>query len=205
VRLADSQFGTGRLWLYGTAVALFLTALPLIFRTHAFVIGLSMIAVAGLITLGTCATGYLTQRRSRIPQKQSHSAGTRNDLELTIAEEVAHPFEHKALILELKIIVRNKRHTPAAVRGLRANSQIYEEGQPAPAFDFMTDIEVAKEVERLKHQHNSAPKQLEPGKTVFWYVLSLPRRLQGGEPEYTITLEDAHRHEYTVKRLGRPK
>lgn len=95
---------------------------------------------------------------------------------------------------------RAQQRDPGQEDHRRAQLQLYE---APPSFEFMEDIEVLREVARLEHLRNPWPHTIGPCETVHgWYVLAMPHRPQGGEPEYTVTIEDEHGHTYSMKRLA---
>jgi hypothetical protein len=151
---------------------------------------------------------FLAERQKHalaIPhQKQFQSGGATAELEVVIEDEVWHPFQYKALILEAKISVRSNARRAKRIRR-RTEIRAYEDGQPAPSFDF-TDIDVNREVARLERLRNPWPHTIGPEETITaWCVLAMPHRPQGGEPEYVVTIADEHGHEYSARRPARPK
>jgi hypothetical protein len=166
------------------------------------VLGLALLVLAGVL--------YVWRPRAdtsehRIAQEQFESDGASGELDVSIEDEVWHAFQFKALILEAKIRIHNNAASVKTIRR-QASVQIYEQGEAAPGFAFMDDIDVLREVDRLERMRNPWPHIIEPGETITaWYVISTPHRPQGGETGYTIKITDEHRHEYGVTRPGRPK
>jgi hypothetical protein len=142
----------------------------------------------------------------RIPQESFKSDGAPNKLEISIEREEWHPFRFKALFGEVKLRIYNKSDRPVRLGARHAELQIQDPMYEPPSFDFVQDIDVARERYRLEQTRNPWPREIEPFDTVrCWYVLTFPNRPQGGEPGYEIVISDETRHEYGVRRLPRPK
>lgn len=161
----------------------------------------------GLLGLSTLAllvwfAGWLRERATpttvttRPPQRR---LGSDNDpLLLDIEAERFHPFDYQALIVATKFTLRNQSAQPK-----RAMSLKWVTHQEPP--HFMPDIEVVREMERVKRDLNEFRSRLGAGEDqIFWGVNAFPWNAEGGEPEYAVTVKDELGHEYGVTRVGKP-
>jgi hypothetical protein len=68
------------------------------------------------------------------------------------------------------------------------------------------DNDVHREVHRLQQRRAEFPCQIDPGESIIsWSVRAFPWKWQGGEPEYSMVLDDETGHEHGVRRFATPK
>jgi hypothetical protein len=133
--------------------------------------------------------------RVRPPQERFWSEGTDRELEMTIEREEWHPFEGKALIVEIKLSIHNcSSHTKRLAGGF---------GIEAPN---VQDIEVDREQFQYQKKRALPSSRIEPGETeTGWLVAAFPPRPQGGAPTYAVKVDDELRHMYGVRRKETPR
>ena len=117
------------------------------------------------------------------------------DLKVTIEQKDWELFRHQALILEMKVRIKNRKNKRKILTGFMFQHQ----GGGIPA-DF--DIEVMREVHRRSEAHPILRNHsiIEPRATVSgWMVYALPRRLSPGEPPFTFSVNDELEVEYEAR------
>lgn len=117
------------------------------------------------------------------------------DLKVTIEQKDWDNFRHQALILEMKVKIKNRKNRRKILTGF----MLQYEGGGIPA-NF--DIEVMREVERRREAHHPLRNHsiLEPHDTISgWMAYALPRRLSPGEPEFTFSVSDELEVKYEAR------
>lgn len=117
------------------------------------------------------------------------------DLKVTIEQKDWDNFRYQALILEMKVTIKNRKNKRKILTGFTLQHQ----GGGIPA-NF--DIEVMREVERRRETHPKLRNHsiIEPRATVSgWMVYALPRRLSPGEPVFTFSVSDELDVEYQAR------
>lgn len=117
------------------------------------------------------------------------------DLKVTIEQKDWDNFRHQALILEMKVKIKNRKNK----RKILTSFVFQHQGGGIPA-DF--DIEVIREVHRRSEAHHPLRNHsiIEPHDTISgWMVYALPRRLRPGEPEFTFSVSDELEVEYEAR------
>jgi hypothetical protein len=117
------------------------------------------------------------------------------DLKVTIEQKDWENFRYQALILEMKVGIKDRKNKRKRLTGFTFQHQ----GGGIPA-DF--DIEVQREVYRRSQTHPSLRNNsiIEPGATVSgWMVYALPLRQSPGEPAFTFSVSDELDVEYEAR------
>jgi hypothetical protein len=112
------------------------------------------------------------------------------DLLITIDKEEWHPFDHRALILGVRITVVNKSDQEHALTGVGVRGI-------DPWSLSMHDIDVGRETYRYKESrpqfHGTSP----PGETTIgWVWMAFDQRFGEGRPGYRLTIEDGVGNKY---------
>jgi hypothetical protein len=117
---------------------------------------------------------------------------------ITIDKEEWHPFDHKALILGVRITVVNKTDQEHALMGVQLHGI-------DPWRISMHDIDVDRERYRWKESrpqfHGTSP----PGETTIgWVWMAFDQRLREGRPGYELTIRDGVDNQYRFPVAARP-
>jgi hypothetical protein len=116
------------------------------------------------------------------------------DLKVIIEQKDWQPFRHQALILEMKVKIRNRKNKRKILEGFMFQFQ-GGEGEPL-------NIEVQREVHRRSEAHPMLRNQsiIEPRATVSgWMVYAVPWPPSPGEPTFTFAAYDELRVEYKAR------
>ena len=122
------------------------------------------------------------------------------ELEISLGHEEFHPFEWKAILLEAKIVIRNKTtKMKYTTRGVRWEIDPPEDGQSS---GWMSDIDVLRAREKLKERRfPELHGTIGPLDSIAgWVVMSLPWQPWGGVGGYTVTIEDEIGTKYVLRR-----
>ncbi|MGB6771881.1 MAG: hypothetical protein WBF51_07745, partial [Candidatus Dormiibacterota bacterium] len=129
----------------------------------------------------------------------------RRDLVVTVARERFTAFHHRAVIVEIKVLVFNNTVRASEPRSLDLIRFSFSNLQPF-SFELLKDDEVRTEVNRIRAPRQRISGIVDPGETVVGYwVEAFPVRPEGGKPGYQIAVEDAADEEYEVEVQRRPK
>ena len=140
----------------------------------------------------------------KVPQTQFASEGATGELSLVIDDEVWHPHQYKALIVEVKLKLTSHSHRVKRL-GVLA-TQIPGDPEHPPDLVGFNVNDVRREVHGLQQRRAEFPCQIDPGESItFWSVRAFPWQWQGGEPEYSMVLDDGTGHEHGVRRFATPK
>jgi len=185
------------------AVALVAVLVAYLLRNHV-VIGLSSAIVICVLGIGLIET--LQHRRGITPAEggttadrlDMFSAPTDAELEVTIETEEFHPFEYKAILLEVKVSVRNLTNKMKYMK-VMWNIDNPRDGQYTA---WQGDIEVDRALHALaKKRSPELPGTVRPGDSIAgWLFAPLPHQPRGGIGGYTLTIEDEVGAQYVLRR-----
>jgi hypothetical protein len=121
-----------------------------------------------------------------------------NDLLVEIEEEVWVPWRERLYILEALVRITNTTGNRKELHGFVFASRTSTAGA-------LVDIDLRREVERRKGQHNPLPRMLDAGESVTaWVVNVLDRPVGGGHGGYEVGTRDEMNNDYAVVRPGEP-
>jgi hypothetical protein len=135
-----------------------------------------------------------------LPQERFASEGATNALEVFLETEVPHPFDYKALILEVQFTVLNNTNRQVKLTGL---SWMIPD---PPWSEPVTDIDCLRKRFELEKFRSKLPGLIEAHDHVrAWTSHVFPHIAEGGEPGYEIRVSDEWGHEYGFRRPSRPQ
>jgi hypothetical protein len=117
------------------------------------------------------------------------------DLRVTIEQKVWDNFRHQALILEMRVKIKNRKNKRKVLTGF----ELHQHGGGIPA-NF--DTAIVREVQRRLQNHPSLRNTtiIEARATVTgWIVYPLPMQQDPGEPVFRFSVTDELNVEYVAR------
>ena len=193
------------------------------FNTHlGLVLGGGVAVILGVFGLGKTALGILfgplivlgvvgviaglagvalDARRgaSRLrPRTEEVTTDRQRSLVVSLLSEQWRTFQHKARFLMIHYRIRNRTAEPIQTENYQLEIM---------RADFVHDMEVSRERERLRREYREPSPTIPAGQTVEgWHIVELGYGPGMGDPEYRLLLHSAKGgHQYGFRRLANPK